>query len=205
MAEPLMQSIRRHPDRIALVVSGREVTYREFGDRVNAMTASLRDRGVGAGDRVAFLLPNGLHIVEVYFALQKLGAVAVPLNFRSVPEEILHLCASAEVSALVFGKEATERVLAAYERARKWILDNPDEAAAILAEEAKLSPEVAKRELVDRTVLTGSPVPGEEQAAVLREIIPIFEAEKQVKEGVDVNKTLGELFAPQYIQKLAQQ
>ena len=113
MAEPLMQSIRRHPDRIALVVSGREVTYREFGDRVNAMTASLRDRGVGAGDRVAFLLPNGLHIVEVYFALQKLGAVAVPLNFRSVPEEILHLCASAEVSALVFGKEATERVLAA--------------------------------------------------------------------------------------------
>ena len=58
MAEPLMQSIRRHPDRIALVVSGREVTYREFGDRVNAMTASLRDRGVGAGDRVAFLLPN---------------------------------------------------------------------------------------------------------------------------------------------------
>ncbi len=101
--------------------------------------------------------------------------------------------------------ELTERVLAAYERARKWILDNPDEAAAILAEEAKLSPEVAKRELVDRTVLTGSPVPGEEQAAVLREIIPIFEAEKQVKEGVDVNKTLGELFAPQYIQKLAQQ
>jgi sulfonate transport system substrate-binding protein len=97
-----------------------------------------------------------------------------------------------------------EKVLAGYERARKWILENPDEAATILAEEAKLTPEVAKRELVDRTVLTGSPIPGEEQAAVLREIIPIFEAEQQVKAGVDINKSLGELFAPQVIQKLAQ-
>ncbi len=94
----------------------------------------------------------------------------------------------------------TQRVLAAYERARQWILDNPDEAAQILAEEASLSVEVAKRELVDRTVLTTSPVPGEEQAAVLREIIPIFEAENQLSPGADGNAALAELFAPQFIQ-----
>lgn len=97
-----------------------------------------------------------------------------------------------------------ERVLAAYERARLWILANPDEAAQILADEAKLSLPVAKRELADRTVLTGSPVPGETQAAVLREIIPIFVAEQQVKAGTDVEAALNELFAPQFIQKLAQ-
>ncbi len=94
----------------------------------------------------------------------------------------------------------TQRVLAAYERARQWILENPDEAAQILAEEASLSIEVAKRELVDRTVLTTSPVPGEEQAAVLREIIPIFEAENQLSPGADANAALAELFAPQFIQ-----
>lgn len=99
----------------------------------------------------------------------------------------------------------TERVLAAYERARQWILDNPDETAQILADEAKISLEVAKRELVDRTVLTNDPVPGEEHAAVLRGIIPIFEAENQVKPGTDVEKALTELLAPQYIQAVTEQ
>ncbi len=99
----------------------------------------------------------------------------------------------------------TQRVLAAYERARQWILDNPEEAAQILAEEASLSIDVARRELFERTVLTESPVPGETQAAVLREIIPIFVAEGQVPAGADVEAALNELFAPQFIQAVAQQ
>ncbi|HSH79770.1 MAG TPA: aliphatic sulfonate ABC transporter substrate-binding protein [Herpetosiphonaceae bacterium] len=96
------------------------------------------------------------------------------------------------------------RVIKAYERAREWILANPDEAAQILADEAKLSLDVAKRELVDRTVLTTSPVPGETQAAVLREIIPIFESEQQVKAGTDVEAALKSLFAPQFVEAAAQ-
>jgi sulfonate transport system substrate-binding protein len=97
------------------------------------------------------------------------------------------------------------RVLAVYERARHWILDHPDEAAQILAEEAQLSLAVAKRELVDRTVLTISPVPGEEQAAVLREIIPIFKSENQVKPDVDIEGELKALFAPQFIRAVTSQ
>ncbi len=77
------------------------------------------------------------------------------------------------------------RVLTQYERARKWIMENPDEAAQILADEAKLSIEVAKKELFERIVLDIDPVPGETQAAVLREIIPIFEAENQLTPGAD--------------------
>lgn len=96
------------------------------------------------------------------------------------------------------------RVLQQYERARQWILANPDQAAQILADEAKLSLPVAKRELVDRTVLTESPVPGDKQTAVLKEIIPIFVAENQVKAGTDVDAALKGLLAPQFIQPLAQ-
>jgi sulfonate transport system substrate-binding protein len=93
------------------------------------------------------------------------------------------------------------RILAAYERARQWILDTPDEAAQILAEEASLTIEVANRELVDRTVLTHDPVPGnEEHRAVLSAIIPIFEAENQLTPGADANQALEELFAPEAIQ-----
>jgi len=91
------------------------------------------------------------------------------------------------------------RVLTQYERARQWILDNPDEAAQILADEAKLSLEVAKKELFERTVLTESPIPGETQTAVLEQIIPIFESENQLQPGADAEKALAELYAPQFI------
>lgn len=94
----------------------------------------------------------------------------------------------------------TELVLQQYERARQWILDNSDEAAQILADEAKLSLEVAKRELVDRTVLTESPIPGEAQHTALAAIIPIFTAENQVKEGVDIAAVLDQLFNTSFIE-----
>ncbi len=98
--------------------------------------------------------------------------------------------------------EYVTRVLAQYERARQWIQANPDEAAQILADEAKLSLEVAKRELFDRTVLTTSPIPGPEHAAVLERIIPIFVSEDQLQPGADANAALADLLAPQFITPL---
>jgi sulfonate transport system substrate-binding protein len=91
------------------------------------------------------------------------------------------------------------RVLAQYERARQWILEHPEEAAQILAEEAKLSIDVARRELFERTVLDINPIPGDEQKAVLTRIIPIFEAENQLSPGADATKALEELFDTRFI------
>jgi sulfonate transport system substrate-binding protein len=110
---------------------------------------------------------------------------------------------NARASFVQSNPDYVSRVLKVYERARAWILEHPDEAAQILADEAKLSINVAKRELVDRTVLNESPIPGEKQAAVLREIIPVFISEKQVKDGTDVDAALRDLFAPQFITALA--
>jgi len=99
--------------------------------------------------------------------------------------------------------ELTETVLAQYERARQWILDNPEEAAAILAEESKVAPEVAARVLTERTVLDASPVPGADLRAALEAVIPIFESEGQVQPGTDVTAALDSLFAPQFIEAVA--
>lgn len=94
----------------------------------------------------------------------------------------------------------TETVLAQYERARRWILDNPDEAATILADESKIAPAVAAKVLTERTVLDIDPVPGPTQIAVLEAVIPVFEAEAQVAPGTDLQAVLNSLFAPQYIE-----
>lgn len=90
-------------------------------------------------------------------------------------------------------------VLTQYERARHWILENPDEAAQILSEEAGLSTEIAEKELVERTNLEIDPIPGETQAAVLEVIIPILEAENQFAPGSDPQEALDTLYRTEFI------
>ena len=98
-----------------------------------------------------------------------------------------------------------ERVIAQYERARHWILENPEEEAQILSEEARLSLEVAQKELEERTNLDIQVVPGDVHRAALEPVIPIFEAEAQLQPGADANEALDELFAPQFAAAVVEQ
>jgi sulfonate transport system substrate-binding protein len=93
---------------------------------------------------------------------------------------------------------ATETVIQLYERAKQWVIDHPDEAAQILADEAKLSLDVAKRELNDRMNLKISGIPGDTQLNVLKGIVPIITSEQLAQAGADVNKAVNELLDPTY-------
>jgi sulfonate transport system substrate-binding protein len=106
---------------------------------------------------------------------------------------------NAQASFLDEYPELVQVVLAQYERARHWIIDNLDETAQILSDEAGLSIEVANRELVERTNLDINPVPGETQATVLERIIPIIEAEQQFTPGADPQASLDSLYRPEFI------
>ena len=91
-----------------------------------------------------------------------------------------------------------QTVIKAYERARKWILANPAEAAKIQAEEAKISLEVAKLQLGERTDFS-NPVIGKEHVEALRAAAPILLDEALVKPGTDLNKVIDELIEPRYV------
>ena len=93
--------------------------------------------------------------------------------------------------------EVLRTVLAQYERARTWILAHPDDAVQILAEAARLSPEVARKQLTERTVLDRDVgVPGEKLRAALAAVVPILRSEKLAAPGADPEKALSELLAP---------
>lgn len=90
--------------------------------------------------------------------------------------------------------EYTKKVLAQYERARLWILDHKDEAAQILADEAKLSLAVAKKELFERTVLDKNVgIPGDALQSALKPVVPILIAEKLVPDDANPTKALEQL------------
>lgn len=96
--------------------------------------------------------------------------------------------------------EVVRRVLAGYEKARRWILANPDEAIRILSEEAHITPEVARRQL-SRTDFS-TPVPGAEQIKALKAAAPILVEEELVRKGTDVDQVVDQLFAPEFARAL---
>ena len=65
---------------LALSCGGEQLSYDDLWDRVGRFAHGLASRGIGRGDRVAVLLPNGPGFVIAFLAVAQLGAVAVPLN-----------------------------------------------------------------------------------------------------------------------------
>ena len=95
------------------------------------------------------------------------------------------------------------RVITAYERARKWILANTTEAAKIVAEEAKVSLQVALLQLKLRTDLS-NPLPSQEHIKALEAAAPILVDEALVKPGVDLNQTIAQLVNTKFAVPLIQ-
>lgn len=72
----------------ALISAAGTHTYDQLATRIDQLANALADRGVGRGDRVAYLGENSAPFVETLFAAGTLGAVFVPLNTRLAPPEI---------------------------------------------------------------------------------------------------------------------
>jgi fatty-acyl-CoA synthase len=93
------------PDREGLVFGDCRLTYRELDRESNRVAHALAALGVRQGDRVGLLSMNSPRFVQVFFAVAKLGAVLVTLNWRLAPPELGWICADAGVSLLLFENE----------------------------------------------------------------------------------------------------
>ena len=109
--EPLTASLARavtqFPDRVAVVFEGRETTYRTLAAEIDRAAGALLSLGVRAGDRVAIALPNCHTHVVAFWAVLRLGAVAVEHNpTYSAPELEHQLVDSGAVVAICWEQTA---------------------------------------------------------------------------------------------------
>lgn len=81
--------------------SGRSFSYRELSERSEHLAATLARGGIGRGDRVALLSPNEVESVFLFFALQRLGAILVPLNWRLSSRELAGLIKDADPKLII--------------------------------------------------------------------------------------------------------
>ncbi|QLG63902.1 class I adenylate-forming enzyme family protein [Halorarum salinum] len=108
------RSVSRTPDRDAVVdvATGERHTYEELAAEVESVAAGLVDRGIGPGDRVAVSMANRPEHAATFLATQRVGAVAVPFNFRLPADDVDYHLRDSSPSAFVFddlSREAVER------------------------------------------------------------------------------------------------
>lgn len=106
----LTRSAYYFPDRIAFVIEGIPITYRELNRRVNRIANGLLSLDLKKGDRVGLLFHNSLAYLECYLALYKTGLVWVRLNARLHPLELRAMIEDSGAKVLIHGKEFEETV-----------------------------------------------------------------------------------------------
>jgi fatty-acyl-CoA synthase len=104
----------RHPDETCLVMeteTGTEsLTFAEFDERVDRVAHLLRERGIGAGDRVAVYMQNNTETLEAYYGAMKCGALPVPVNHRFKDEEVGYVLRDSGACLCVFDGDAAPTI-----------------------------------------------------------------------------------------------
>ncbi|OKH98938.1 hypothetical protein A6A06_25375 [Streptomyces sp. CB02923] len=100
----------RRPDAPAVVSGALTLTYRELDTRANRFAHHLHAQGVGAGDRVAVMLPRTAELVPVLLGIAKAGAVFVPVDTAYPAERVRFLLEDSE-PALVVTEAAAQEAL----------------------------------------------------------------------------------------------
>lgn len=121
----------RNASRVAFVdaSTGATTTFRELESRTNALADALTQKGVRKGDRVSLVTLNSPQMMEVFFAVAKLGAVTVPINFRLAAPEIQYILKDSGASLVFYSPAFRETVKqASAETCVRELVEVPDAA-----------------------------------------------------------------------------
>lgn len=92
---------RKAPNRPAFTFGQTQLTYEQMDRRITRMARGLQQLGVTRGDRVAVFMQNRLEVIESYFAVMRLGAIVVPVNFRLAAAEAQFIIENSEARILL--------------------------------------------------------------------------------------------------------
>jgi len=113
LASLLDRAALRRPEAPAVVDGGRRLTYAELARQAAALGCGLAGMGVAKGDRVLIALKNRLEHVLTYWALQAIGGVATPVNFRLAARELRYVLEDCGARVAMFEKATAAAMLAA--------------------------------------------------------------------------------------------
>jgi len=99
--------------RPALIYGHEVISWKRLYSRVCKLANGLRKLGVKKQDKVGFIFRNRPEFLEINFAVQLIGAIPVPYNFRYVASEIEYTANNSDSVVLIIEEEILEQVLKA--------------------------------------------------------------------------------------------
>ncbi|SEC34386.1 fatty-acyl-CoA synthase [Rhizobiales bacterium GAS188] len=132
LGDLLRRSAGRMPLKPAILCGDVTWSYAEFDRICNRLAHGLMAQGIGVGDRLAILSRNSHAFAAMRFALARIGAVLVPINFMLNAEEIAFILKSSGATSLAMGADFVEmgRAAAARGTAVERLIWLPGETAA---------------------------------------------------------------------------
>jgi acyl-CoA synthetase (AMP-forming)/AMP-acid ligase II len=98
------------PDKVAIIDGNEKITFRELYLRSNQLANGLLNLGIKKGDRVGIMARNGHEYLELFFAMAKIGAVGVSVNWRLKGKELSYIINDSEAHLLIFYEEFSDVV-----------------------------------------------------------------------------------------------
>ena len=164
------------PQRDAVVCEGMRWSYAEtdaLGARVAAALAAL---GVGAGDRVILFLSNRPEFLFVLLAVQRLGAIAVPVGVREQRPGLAYVANQCGAKAIVFDDTLGDRVPHGEEAPALQVRLPASRLAALDADTAAAPAPIAPLETDVAVILYTSGTTGHPKGAMLTHLAIVHSA-----------------------------
>jgi fatty-acyl-CoA synthase len=108
--EWIRQWAQVRPGKTAVIDNGIPCTYGELNGRINRLICLFLSLGLKKGGRVAVLLYNSRPYLEIFFALSRLGAILVPLNWRLSVSELTFIVDDSGSRLLIFDTSFADNV-----------------------------------------------------------------------------------------------
>jgi long-chain acyl-CoA synthetase len=100
LASNLTRTAAEHPDEIAVKLDDAAFNYGLLDNASQRVSAMLKRKGVGVGDRVGIMLPNVPYFPAVYYGALRAGAVVVPMNVLLKGREVGFYLSDPQVKVL---------------------------------------------------------------------------------------------------------
>jgi acyl-CoA synthetase (AMP-forming)/AMP-acid ligase II len=108
LGDLLLKAADRYPGHDAIIFPDARLTYSELRANAYARARSLLAMGLDRGDHIGILMPNCLEYVECLFAIQLIGAMAVPVNARYKAQELAYVVENADLATILISDLISE-------------------------------------------------------------------------------------------------
>ncbi|MEW6609339.1 MAG: AMP-binding protein [bacterium] len=110
LGKMLEETTTNNSDKIAISFKNEELAYSELQSKVTNLASNLSILNVNYGDRVGLLFNNSLEFIISFFAIARIGAIAVPLDIRYKPEELQFISEHCDIKILITANEFVDKV-----------------------------------------------------------------------------------------------